>query len=782
VLRKSALVTGIACLASVVLGCPGPDAPAPALIRLWERADATLVAAARAPAAATAVLYDARAGAGAEGFQLSGDVANPLGEAGPELAWSATELDGVPAVRLAGPRGLATRVVLVQGEREYELSATVRSSAGSKVLAVELDRSGPPEELFVGEDGREHVVFVHELPRGEGRTHVTLRTTPATRALALMYLLQPVADGGQAFLEVAGAVLREAAPEAYWRELAREHARDSNAGAPPPTGWRTERFVRTPLCRDVRPSILLLPGESLSFELRVPDGRPIFRAGIGPWQTGVGDAVFVVDVDGRQAGSASVAADHAEWQELTVDLAAQAGKAVRLTLRVQGQGPGVFGAPMVVDRANVPAGKNVILVSIDTLRADHLGAYGYERNTSPHMDALAASSLFFADATAQAPYTLPSHVTMLSGQFPSVHGVQELGRVVTSERTTLLSETLAARGYRTMAFTGGGYVASPFGLDRGFDRFVTIDAFKPWDADTRCGDLSGPDAFIAWIQRTKGERFLLFLHTFVVHNYDPPPGYEGRFRSSDEDIDLRRWVRGRYARFNGIPDAALQRVVDTYDDAIAYADDVVGRMLATLEAEGLADDTIVVVTSDHGEELFDRGSIQHGDTLYEEITRVPLIVHVPGTAPGRIETPVMVADVTPTILGALGLPPDPRMQGVDLSKGRAPERSVWSEVTHKTHQYALRDPAGWKMIFAPREGRATPLFEKEEEWELFRLNADPRERRALDEERPDEAERMRAAIRALRRRLEAYGQSLGSIDLVPLGADDVRDLRKLGYM
>jgi arylsulfatase A-like enzyme len=157
-------------------------------------------------------------------------------------------------------------------------------------------------------------------------------------------------------------------------------------------------------------------------------------------------------------------------------------------------------------------------------------------------------------------------------------------------------------------------------------------------------------------------------------------------------------------------------------------------------------------------------------------------VHVPGTAPGRIETPVMVADVTPTILGALGLPPDPRMQGVDLSKGRAPERSVWSEVTHKTHQYALRDPAGWKMIFAPREGRATPLFEKEEEWELFRLNADPRERRALDEERPDEAERMRAAIRALRRRLEAYGQSLGSIDLVPLGADDVRDLRKLGYM
>jgi len=304
-----------------------------------------------------------------------------------------------------------------------------------------------------------------------------------------------------------------------------------------------------------------------------------------------------------------------------------------------------------------PPSPNLILISIDTLRSDHLGCYGYPRPTSPMIDSLASTGAVFEHATAQSPWTLPSHVTLLSSTFPFTHGsVEENCRIAPD--LPLLAEVLKANGYRCGAAVSAFFVGRFFGFDRGFDDFEDFDIGKHEQrvpGRKVLGD-SVTDWGLAWIGRSS-EPFFLFLHYFDAHvNYVVPEPYRSLFEDEYSGPEIRYQSYPHY-KSHPLGPAEERHVINQYDAAIAYVDANIGRLVRTLKARGLADRTLIVITADHGEEFFERGSWGHGATLHRELLEVPLILVDP-RRPGdgmRIPDPVRLLDVAPTVLDALGL-------------------------------------------------------------------------------------------------------------------------------
>jgi arylsulfatase A-like enzyme len=299
-----------------------------------------------------------------------------------------------------------------------------------------------------------------------------------------------------------------------------------------------------------------------------------------------------------------------------------------------------------------PARPNLLLVSIDTLRADRLGCYGYERATSPALDRFAREhARRFEHAVAEAPWTLPSHVTMLSGLHPLRHGVS-LPEHAPGGGVELLAETLHGAGYDTFAFTGGGWLSAPWGFARGFD------AFHAGEVD--CAD--NAQKLLEMIRaQAPGRPWFGFLHTYEVHcPYDPPEPYRYLFESPDATpIE----VAGRCGNpdFNSAALAPGQArfLSDRYDESIRSVDDGLGAFLAELERSGVLANTVVVITSDHGDEFGEHGRIGHEHSLQREVLEIPLLVAGPGIRPGTAAEPVGLADVVPTVLELLGLPARP---------------------------------------------------------------------------------------------------------------------------
>jgi arylsulfatase A-like enzyme len=267
-----------------------------------------------------------------------------------------------------------------------------------------------------------------------------------------------------------------------------------------------------------------------------------------------------------------------------------------------------------------------------------------------------------------------------------------------------------------------------------------------------------------------------------VHDYDPPPGY---LRCAAAGCTSQLTDHGpltlRNKNRSPLPGTPEDRahLVHRYDAALAHVDEQLGLLLDDLARLGLAERTLVVVTSDHGEELFERGFLQHGKSLHREVLDIPLIVRVPGRAPARITEPAMQVDVAPTILAALRLPRDPRMQGVDLLAPRDAGRAVWSEVDdYRARQASLR-AGGWKLV----RGSLDPalIFPSEREWALYDLARDP-------EERADRSAAEPARLAELRRELETFQEHLDERRdaLGPLQTGEVDEatqelLRQLGY-
>jgi arylsulfatase A-like enzyme len=317
------------------------------------------------------------------------------------------------------------------------------------------------------------------------------------------------------------------------------------------------------------------------------------------------------------------------------------------------------------------AGSNVILISIDSLRADHLGAYGYPKPTSPEIDRLAAGGVLFRHSISTTSWTLPSHMSLLTGRSLLGHGVVSDDRSLPASVPTV-AEAFQAGGYTTKAIVSAPYLHSRYGFPRGFDDYDDRTVYFETNEDSY-RSVTAPkllDATEAYLAEAKDRPFFLFLHFWDVH-YDYAPGapYDTMF-----DPDYTGTVTGENFYFDksiraGMDSRDLEHLIALYDGEIRLVDDHIARLGRALERLGIAGRTIVAVVADHGDEFFEHGNKGHHRTLYEEVLRTPFVLNVPGRNPSRpsVDAETSLIDVGPTLLGLAGLARPQGSEGRDWS-------------------------------------------------------------------------------------------------------------------
>ena len=384
----------------------------------------------------------------------------------------------------------------------------------------------------------------------------------------------------------------------------------------------------------------------------------------------------------------------------------------------------------------------LILISIDTLRPDHLGYAGYHRDTSPAIDRLAARSLDFRNAFTHATTTLPSHATMFTSLYPSMHKAVNLQRgeggvqfgTPLADGHTTLAEILQATGYRTAAFVEGGQLSKHDNLGQGFEVY---------DVHFRLDGRDVLDEILErarqWIAEHREEPFFCFVHSYVVHSpWTPRPPYDRMF---DEGYDgaLPSEITAKQAEIMNASrwpkdSPEVQHVVSLYDGEIRYMDDQLGAFLERLAEMGIDEETILVFTSDHGEEWAERGQVgRHGHSLYDELLRVPLLLRVPGVEPHRIDRQVRLIDLAPTVLALLGIDPgDVPFRGENLLPDGVDSQEdlpLFCEILHNERHLAALRTGSQKVLFKLPGYQAHYLD----------LEADPEEKAERDVEDSPEA-------------------------------------------
>lgn len=416
--------------------------------------------------------------------------------------------------------------------------------------------------------------------------------------------------------------------------------------------------------------------------------------------------------------------------------------------------------------------RHVVLVVIDTLRADHVGVYGAARDTTPHLDRLAHRGRWLETAWSAAPWTPPSVMSILTSVDPVVHGLgrpadrlAEL-RVRPAEGLRTLAQVLRERGWRTQAVTGGGAVSRRWGFERGFEGFE--EPRPHGDEDVA----AGVDRGLAWLLALgREQRGFLFLHTYEPHL----PHTHHLFASQE----------------TGSP---AERVGAAYDGDVAFADRELGRLFDGLERRGLLDRSVVVVTSDHGENLHDRANggrpVEHGHHLHDELLRVPLIVVAPGLVPprGRLAGPASSLDVAPTVLSLLGLGDGlPQAQGQDLRaalQGRRqldPARALFAGATLQGPTWKAVRSGPSKLVLAPPvQGVGWWQQVREPAAARYDLHADPAELSPLPA--TDAESRHLAALLEERARQQAELVARLGRSQVERFSPPAEELAALGYL
>lgn len=419
---------------------------------------------------------------------------------------------------------------------------------------------------------------------------------------------------------------------------------------------------------------------------------------------------------------------------------------------------------------------NVLVVTIDTLRADHCSVQGYARATTPGLEKLARQGARVELAYAAMATTLPSHSTLFTSLYPIAHGVRKNGMPLGADVRTL-AEMLGEAGYQTAAIVSSFVLHHKFGLSQGFDSYddqIHIGAHAAVEGDQeRAAALQQradvtTDKAIRWLREARRpERpFFLFVHYYDPHTpYVPPEPFASRFVAEGG--------------------SELEAAIAAYDGEIAFADQELQRLLDELELAGLAGDTLVVVTSDHGEGLMQHGHLDHGVHIYEEAVRVPLLLRLPGRIdPGRVlGGPVALVDVTPTILGLVGVRATEELQGQSFEKALLegatldPRRAIFlhrrhyepgrvGEIPVAGEKFGVR-VGPWKYIEGAQEGTR----------ELFNLEQDPGERINLYEPSRPEVLELQARLADWR---AAYERQ--NVARPALSDQDRERLRSLGYV
>ncbi|MBW2289940.1 MAG: sulfatase [Deltaproteobacteria bacterium] len=412
--------------------------------------------------------------------------------------------------------------------------------------------------------------------------------------------------------------------------------------------------------------------------------------------------------------------------------------------------------------------RNVILISIDTLRADHLGTYGHDRPTSPNLDAFASDGVVFEDASATSPWTLPSHASLLTGRYPRGHGVRtEEHRL--GDEVPVLAAVMSERGFKTAAIVNTLFLSPRFGIARGFDSFEVIES----DQSRQGAAHRITNKAIERLEGRREERNFLFVHYFDVHSdYLSLPRYERLFapepgRFTGRTIQLLLAIRGDVP----IGAADADRLTRLYDGGIRQLDDEIGRFFEWLREHGWLEDTLVIVTSDHGEEFLEHGGLLHGNSHYQEMLHIPLILGGAGIPAGRrIGAAVSLVDIAPTIFSVLEIPSPPGMDGADL-------RPLWQEPQPVASERLVFAEAGPGELRSVRSGRSKLITQGPTgPAELYDLANDPAETQDLAAERPE-------LVAALEAEIARFAASAREPQLAPELSDDEKErLQALGYL
>ena len=402
--------------------------------------------------------------------------------------------------------------------------------------------------------------------------------------------------------------------------------------------------------------------------------------------------------------------------------------------------------------------RGVVLISVDALRADRLGARHNGVALTPRLDAWAARGIVFEQAVSQAPWTLPSMMTAFTSVYPHRHGVTNRFESFDRERRepsrlprsmTTLAEAFKNAGWDTAAFTGEAGLERVHGFDRGFDVY--------YDSITFAGFETTAPLALEWLKARGPRPFFLFLHGYDVHGENPlPPGFKSRFDPLDDPDRLGRvgdeYLELRLAAIEGRRGPASARDKEfwraVYDERVARADERLGRFLTELEAmPGFSTGVVVAVMSDHGEELLERGGVDHGMTLYDEVLRTALIVRAPDLVPRRVKAQARLLDLAATLLDLAGVS-DARFsaqaQGVSLRplmEGRplALDSLAETDYLFRASLRALRTSDGRKLVFDLESL----------ERRLYDLRADPGETRDLAGQDPGAVKELDARLRRL---------------------------------
>ncbi len=452
---------------------------------------------------------------------------------------------------------------------------------------------------------------------------------------------------------------------------------------------------------------------------------------------------------------------------------------------------------------------NVILISFDTLRADHLGCYGYPRDTSPNIDDFARKSVMFSQAISPQPQTIPAHRSLFTGLYPMAHGYQEkvggwdefIGIFRPLYPHATLASVLRDNGYYTAAFTGGGTISSEFGFARGFNVYEEFCSFERIDDPKLMGISRDNDTkkifdnAIQWLKENSDLKFFMFVHTFECHS-----PYEGTYFLSDDSAS-----------------SLIEQRKALYDGDIRIADSHFGRLMQAVDSLNLLSDTVILFVSDHGDDLYDHyresdwippipkdliipqvNRIDHGHSLYDELIHVPLIVYIPGIEPPKriIGNQVQLTDVMPTILQLLGIEYEGPVNGTSIlelmmtgRRNEDPPALGECGITGENRKSIRKD--GYKYIWTKDPARVPPsgvTLRNLHEHELFNLKSDPKEKiNIYDENKELGAEydkilkEQLEATAALKNRLQTMNKQTDE-ESTRLSEDVYDSVKALGYL
>jgi arylsulfatase A-like enzyme len=703
-----------------------------------------------------------------------------------------------PIVHVERRRGLDDRDLL------HAVEVRMRVSAGTTVSFQGV----PGERVDFAQAQRDAAAFPWALsaPLTPGEAIQTYTLTPPTAAPANAYrhlLLRPTDASGASFeIESVRLILRK----------------EYLAGIPSGIGWQG-------LGEIYRESLTARTPETIAITTELPD-RPWLDLAIGTIEDGPVTFRVRADVEGDSAdGNAllehTVTTPH-RWEVRPIDLERFGGKTVKLSLTVAAEHNGAigfWGSPVIRSRAGAPQASSdtrkpqgVILIQADTLRRDHLSIYGYSRETAPTLGRFAAEGVLFNNYTVQATWTKVSTPSLMTSLYPTTHGVLDFPHRLPASAHTL-AESFRSAGWATVGMTSVLFAGQFTNLHQGFEE-LHEDGSLPNRGSSKTAR-EYVDRLTTWIERHNEAPFFAFLHLFDPHDpYEPYRPYDSIWASparKDEHVrqlaEVRKVIanpllqrfgmasRAELEKANIEPEPFVQHDRDWYDGSIRAMDVEIGRLLQSLRQLGLDDRTLIVFLSDHGEEFLEHGRMFHGQTVYGELTRVPLIMRWPGgLSGGRIVNEVVQSiDVMPTLLALGGIEAPQGLQGQSLTPllSAGGESGEWRRqpaitekaVTqpgaapppHETESYAITD-GQWKLVRNVIRAEGVPEFE------LYDAANDPLDKTDVASAHGDVVERLAKALdgwKAMAQKARLASDTEGTKNLSP---EQLQRLRSLGYV